>query len=279
MKRVALICALLGAPAARAMPPDYAGFLGGYGCTLAADVLVAAEQGGLDPAALRAAVEAYLEQGQARREGVFVVLDAEVCQIRLPKIDSPWSVSDPEIVAVTTPIDHFAEEFGEYGCFLTALGEEFESWHRAGRPDTDFRDYIRFLASGILSGEIRFFGPEPFFTPVGFQVMAGECARVPNAAEIARSHTFLTDANFDEYIRAVGAGTSCDARMIDPNAAMITARQQGAADGSEPAQEINAWQWFEMDFIAMAAGWRVGMTWREKGQLRPPLCHYEAGLE
>lgn len=59
----------------------------------------------------------------------------------------------------------------------------------------------------------------------------------------------------------------------------FTAEMQGmAVDGSGDATPpINAWLYFEYDLIAMAAGWREGMSWTSKGNLRPPLCHYGAG--
>lgn len=270
--RLAALLATLATPAVAA-DPALVDFLAGQGCTIGADSRAAALAAGFDAAALDALADEALAEGRASREGAYVVLDAQTCTIRLPDIASAYSVNSPEIRAVTSAIDAFAAG-GDPGCFVVDAPFAFDAL-KGGELGAGFADYIAFVGAGLISGDLRFYSPSPLRTPVSLQNVTGACAEVPNIQAIRRSHDALAKG-FDGYIRLKGAEATCGTDDWAAQAMDFAIAVQGVDPASDPATrpEINAWLWFEYDLIAMAAGWREGMTGTEKGVARPPLCHY-----
>jgi hypothetical protein len=263
-----LFLALTATPAVA--DPGLIDFLGGQGCTIGTDSRAAALAAGFDAAAMDALVAGTLADGRASQQGAYVVLNEATCTIRLPDITSAYTVTSPEVRAMTSANG----ALGEPGCFLSDGPTAFAALH-GGDVDAGFADYIAFVGAGLISGDLRFHAPSPLATPAGFQVLTGDCSQVPNIDAIRRSHAFLA-SRFGDYIRAVGAEIPCNAAGFGGGALDLPARMQGAdpALPLEDQPEINAWLWFEYEMIAMAAGWHEGMTGTEKGTPRPPLCHY-----
>ena len=129
-------------------------------------------------------------------------------------------------------------------------------------PDRAQDAYLQFLASGILSGAVRFYSEDPLATPPGFQVFSENCADVPNFATIQRNHALLVQ-QFGNVIRNVGKSTSCDGDVTG-----MLQRETVQLEGN-----TNAWMFQEITIIAMAAGWFEGLSHSDRGVPRPPLCN------
>ncbi|MEZ5797455.1 MAG: hypothetical protein R3D63_08345 [Paracoccaceae bacterium] len=273
MKLAAALLALAATPACADPLVD---FLAGQGCTIGPESRAAALAAGFDAAAIDALIAETLADGRASQQRDYVLLDAATCTIRLPDIASPYTVNSPEIRAITSAIDAFAAE-GEPGCFLQDATQAFDRM-KGGARGAGFDSYMAFLGAGLVAGDLAFYKPSPLQTPVSLQVISGDCAQVPNIEAIRRSHAFIAQG-FGDYIRLKGAETLCGEEDWSQGAMDFAVTVQGADPAADPATqpEINAWLWFEYDLIAMAAGWRLGMTGTEKGIARPPLCHYPAG--
>ncbi len=267
----ALLLALVAHPAAA--DPALLEYLGGQGCTIGAASRAAAQTAGFDAGAIDALVAATLADGRASQQGAYVVLNAETCTIRLPGIASAYTVQSPEIRAVTSAIDAYAAD-GSPGCFVGDAYQVFDTLKGSGRG-AGFAEYIAFVGQGLISGDLRFYGPSPLATPVTFQNVTGDCAQVPDIDAIRRSHAFIA-SGFGDYVRLRGAEAVCGVDDWSPMASQYATIVQGANPAADPASQprINAWLFFEYDMIAMAAGWHEGMTGTEKGEPRPPLCHY-----
>lgn len=251
---------------------DLVEFLGGEGCTLGADSRAKAQAAGFKDAQIDKAIAEALAGGLAEQQGEYVVLSKEICMIRLPKIQSDYTVDSPEIKKLTSARDAY-KDTGDIGCFLGDVGAFFRQRYPEVAGNSRF---LRFYAAGLISGELTFYSPSPLSTPMGFQDLTGECADVPYADDIKRAKSFIRDAYFDGYIRKRMKDTVCTDSGGAVTAMEYTHEMQGVdvKSGKAPEQPINAWLWFEFDLIAMAAGWREGMSWSSKGELRPPLCHY-----
>ena len=264
----AVLLALAASPAAA--DPALLDFMGGQGCTFGADSRAAAKAAGFDDARIETLIKQALAEGYAERQRDYIVLDVSLCTIRLPEITSAYTVTSPEIRAMTSE----PGEMGEPGCFLRDPPTDFDAL-KGSIPGAGFADYITFVGAGLISGDLRFYSPSSLMVPPGFQVLTGDCADVPNIDAIRRSHAFLA-SGFGDYIRALGAEMPCNAAGFGTLTSDFTARMQGA-DPAKPLEdqlEINAWLFFEYEMIAMAAGWHEGMTGTEKGDPRPPICHY-----
>jgi hypothetical protein len=248
--------------------------MGGQGCTFGTDSPTAALAAGFDDATIDRLITTALAYGGARREGYYVVLERQLCTIRLPdNIASPYTVSSPEIVAITSAIDAYAAD-GTPGCFLVDPIEAFHALE-GGDLDAGFDAYLQFIASNLISGDLRYYGPSPLETPRGFLIVTGSCAEAVDSEAIRSNHFYLTKG-FGEYTRQLGERMSCTgSQPVDwtiPLAEML----QGInpTDPVESQPEHNAWLWLEYQMIARAAGWYEGMSGTEKGTPRPPLCHY-----
>jgi hypothetical protein len=255
-------------------------FMGGQGCTFGPASRAAAEATGFSADTIGALVAQSLSDGTAVQQGEYVVLGEAVCTIRLPDIRSAYSVSSPEIAAITSAVDAHASD-GMPGCFVVGASELFDKMN-GGVPGAGFSEHIAFIAAGLMAGDLRFYSPSILQTPIAFQSLAGACAEVPDIPVLRDSHVALT-TGFGEYVRALGAAMPCagassgDLPFEQSVMARFTATIQGV-DPNVPLEDqprINAWLWYEYDLIGMAAGWHEGMTGTDRGTPRPPLCHYD----
>lgn len=269
---VFLLACLLAGPAV-ADDAALLDFMGGQGCTFGTDSRAAAVAAGFDESLIDALVDDSLTDGTAVRQRAYVVLGEDICTIRLPDIQSAYTVASPEILAITSAIDAYADQ-DVAGCFIEDAAVAFDAL-RGGAQGAGFDDFISFVGAGLISGEVRFYSPDILQTPISFQVTTGACADVPNIDAIRRSHVFVA-SGFGDYIRLLGSESSCDGVDSGFAAFEFPARLQGIDPNAPPENrpEINAWLFFEYDMIAFAAGWYEGMTGTEKGAPRPPLCYY-----
>ena len=273
---LAIAVGLLGAPAL-ADDTSLIAFMGGQGCTFGEGSRAAAIATGHDASAIDTLIATTLADGRAQQQGAYTVLNAATCTIRLPDITSAYTVTSPEVIAMTSAIDAYVGREGlddEPGCFLNDPSEAFDALN-GGARGAGFNDYITFLGAAIISGDVRFYAPDPLRTPVSSQVVTGACAELANIDAIRRSHTIL-ESSFGEYIRLSGAENPCTGAGFGMAALDYTYRAQGIdpALPDENQPEINAYLFFEFELIAMAAGWHEGMSGTAKGTPRPPLCHY-----
>lgn len=267
--RAALALSLLLATPTSANP-ELLDFMGGQGCTFGADSRAAAVAAGFAEADIDALTATSLAESDAEQQGAYVVLERQICTIRLPGgISSPYSVASPEIVAITTPIDAFASE-GQPGCFLTNPRAAFEAL------GLDERDFFRFVAAGILSGDLRQFGQDPLTVPKGLRVISGDCAATTDIEAIRSSHVRLQSV-FGEYVRQMGERMPCEGPFPSINWTVPTSDILQGADPTYPYDprpaHYNAWLWLEYSLIFTAAGWQERR--RDPGEARPPLCHYD----
>ncbi|MDO5614135.1 MAG: hypothetical protein Q4G14_12970 [Paracoccus sp. (in: a-proteobacteria)] len=193
-------------------------------------------------------------------------LATRAAQADIPLIPSQLTWDSPEVQAAIGPVDQYAAD-GHPGCFinseeLTRLARARHGWD----ADTAERERIRFLAAGILAGEVVFFNESPLHTPVNFQVFRGDCAEVPNKNAIARSHDYLV-ANLDRILRNAGAETPCGSDASPFSDALYA---------QHDPQAPNPWIPLEVLIIALGSDWFQGNSSTQKGWPRPPLC-YEDG--
>ena len=91
-------------------------FLAGQGCAIGPATRDAAIAAGFTAEEIDAYAGAALSEGSAAREGEWVVLPTETCEIRPPEITPAIKLSDPEVMAAISAIDEYE---GDPGCFLT----------------------------------------------------------------------------------------------------------------------------------------------------------------
>ena len=242
-------------------------FLAGQGCAIGPATRDAAIAAGFTAEEIDAYAGAALSEGSAAREGEWVVLPPETCEIRPPEITPAIKLSDPEVMAAISAIDEYE---GDPGCFLDR--EKLDKNLTASR-DWDanmlFQEYIRLVAASLISGDMTFYSDTPLATPVGFSFLGGECSKVPQMNEIRQGHDFIIE-NFDAIVRELGSQTICEHRA-SPHYTEELSNTKWLTNGDTP----NAWFGFEVMIIAFGAGWQEGMTDTEKGMPRPPMCHYE----
>ncbi|KQN77601.1 hypothetical protein [Devosia sp. Leaf64] len=271
MKRAlfALCCLFAQIPgASAALAEDLDDFLVGQGCAIGPETTDLAVAAGFSADALSAVVTEAEDDPETFRTGDWIVLPPTLCVIAPPAVKSQIRIDDPEVVAVTSGIDDYAK-FGERGCFLDGPGlpstvQQTRGWD----AETTNTEYMRFLAENLRAGTIAFFKDDPLSTPVGIQVLTGECADVPNISEI-RANQALRDRYFDDLIRENATKVGCE-EDGGPGIAFM----ELAAERTK-GKNTNAWLFAEVRFIAMGAGWYAGMSATERGTPRPPLCNYE----
>jgi len=251
--------------------------LGGHGCTLSPESVEAIVATGTPRDALLGMTETAMNQGMARQMGGFVVFERPVCTIRLPQISSRYSVDHPEIRAAA-PFTRDVYDLGgvetvDEGCFIADASEVFRRLE-GGDPRAGFEAFMAFMGAGLIAGDVRFYEISPLKSPVGFQILTGpRCGDVANADDIARSHDFI-ESHFADFVRFVGDNTPCG-EAITPMAGGFTADLQGfdmAVDLLDQPQ-INAWLWFEMMLVTMAAGWHDGLSDTDRGNWRTSAHH------
>lgn len=273
--------ALVVCGATPALADDVAllGYMGGQGCTFGVQSTAGAVAAGFDAVEIDLFITGALERGEASQQGVWIVLDESICTIRLPDIQSRWSVTDPEIIAMTPFYRDEYEMSGEIiideGCFFEDAITQFNGLN-SGDIEAGFKDYVALIATGIIAGDIRFYSDSPLRTPITFQRMTGACSNVANIDDIARSQPVISDG-FDAWVRAAGAYNVCDVDSFSWPP-MIDIRLQGYDPDVELEDQdaVNTLMGFEWMFITMAAGWHDGQSATQRGVPRPPLCHYPA---
>jgi hypothetical protein len=244
-------------------------YLARHGCTQAASEVGASWDEGFPVAQVEDYVSGLVRDGLAAEQGAFVVLDPSVCTVRLPQIETTWRLDAPEILALTSAVDAYS---GQPGCFLRDISGFFSE--RYEDPVRALDEYSRFLAAHLLSGDVRFFSASPLVTPVGWQVMTGACAEVPEADDIAASHTYISDASFAGYIAHLRENDTCFADHMGSAgdaARVVQGIDLATGEGPEGAP-FNAFLDLEYMVITLAMGWRLGASMEDRGLSRPPLC-------
>lgn len=125
-----------------------------------------------------------------------------------------------------------------------------------------------FVVAGLLSGELRFYSDDPLRTPPGFQVLSGDCAEVTGTDAVAENHSLLSDL-FVPFLQVAGksakAADCAEGDVFDTESWEMIAQLSAG-------RNTNAHLAFEMQLIAIGAGWYDGMSSTERGTPRPPLC-------
>jgi hypothetical protein len=221
----------------------------------------------------RQAFEEYVNIVRAlpgtERTGEWLVLPPDVCTIQPPVIESEIKITDPEVIESFSDIKAFAKD-GDVGCFLDPdkLTNRLVVT-RLWSFDKVQMEYVRFLGASIIAGDLSFYSPDPLRTPAGFILMRGACADTPAMPEIKRNHGLLLK-HFGEMLRAdVAAGEAICEMGGGPSWKMREIIEKLTA-----GQVSNAWMFFEVNIIGMAAGWFEGISSSSQGIPRPPLCRY-----
>lgn len=263
----AIACLFIAAPALADDPADLVDFFAGHGCAIGPTTRDAAIAAGFAATQIDALVDAEAGREGAVTTGDWLVIAPDACRMRPPEIGGTLQLSDPELEAMLSKPDPYADHDGP-GCFLDGTFLETLSQSRGWDADTTFREYIQLVGRSLILGEMTFYSDSPLATPAGFQSTVGICADRPAAAEIRRGHEFMI-RNFDPIMRAMMAANTCDDSSGWP-ASVINDLPGITPDLSTS----NSWTFFEVEIIAIAAGWYEGVTATEKGVPRPPLCHY-----
>ena len=209
--------------------------------------------------------------GEARMDGGWIVLSPEFCTIRLPDFDSPFAMDGPVVAAAIGAVDEYAAPSDITGSSFPGCYLDGEKIQDALVDQGDVTAaYLRFVAAGLGSGDLRFYSENILETPPGFQVTRGMgCDSVPNIGALQESHDVLL-ARLDEFVRAVGPLNACDDSYWPNNGTDVYDVIAPFYDS-----QTNAHFTIEILFMAMAAGWIEGAGDAGRGTPRPPLCTYE----
>ncbi len=244
-------------------------FFAGQGCAIGPSTIAAAIAGGIERSEVEAYVAVIRADPKNLKTGEWVVLAAETCEIRPPAITSEIRIDDPEVVQSLSAIDAYSEQ-GDPGCFLDGqkLVKTVQS-NRAWDPEKANLEYLRFLGQSVISGELSFYSADPVRTPPGIIATSGKCADTPQMPAIKRSHDLLIK-HFDALIRTDAAGDDFCASRSGPSWKFSEVAER--VFGEKPT---NAFLFMDVSLIALGAGWFEGMSSRNKGTPRPPLCSFE----
>jgi hypothetical protein len=239
------------------------------GCVIGPSTLGLAVAQKIDQQAFEAYVNVVASQPGTVKTGAWLVLSPDICTIKPPVIVSEIKITDPEVIESFSNIYEFAKD-GDIGCFLDP--EKLTNRLVVSRLwsfDKVQEEYVRFLGASIIAGDFSFFSPDPLRTPPGFILMRGACADTRKMPEIKRNHGLLMK-HFGEMIRAdVAAGEAICEMGDGPSYKM-----QEIIDKVTDNQSSNAWMFFEVKLIALAAGWYDGTSSTSQGTPRPPMCRY-----
>ncbi|MBK4216447.1 hypothetical protein JJJ17_10965 [Paracoccus caeni] len=255
-------------PIAHADSADLIDFLAGQGCAIGPSTRAAAITAGFTEEQIDGLAALAKPDPETIETGDWLVLPPSQCTIRVPVIDHALNLDDPDVALTFSDIDAHAAD-GDPGCFLDS--DALRRGLRLSRGWDNDRatiEYIRLVGASLASGDMAFYGDSPLRTPVGFSLLRGDCAQIPQIKEIRNSHRVLIE-NFDHIIRENAKLLNCT-EDAPPNSMKfddIIAKLDGRPN-------TNAWLWMEGMMIVLAAGWYEGMTGTEKGIPRPPLCHY-----
>ena len=260
MRHALAVLALLAAPAGA----DQAALLhdlGAAGCVIGADA----------GAEARALADVALADGTGQQQGDWVVLGADICTIRVPDIHSDIGIDDPAVVASVSAMaapTNFPDE--PRGCYLSTndLGMNL-SLTRGWPVQKAYDAAVRFMAAQIVAGEMVFYSDDVLRTPMGFQSLHGECARV-TAVDAMRQINAMMLEHFCAVVRVQGQAITCGEGYFPDFMAL-----QGQMVELTGRSDMNAWTGMEMMFLALGAGWVDGAGPKSRGVQRPPLCHYE----
>ena len=272
MIRAVVLAALLTLPQvtrADETRADLLDFLSHQGCTIGPTTRQAAVKAGFTDAGLDALADEARAKGQAEQQRDWLVLSPGFCTIRPPQIASALRLDDPDVRKHFMARDAMAAD-GYLGCFFDTEAMRSEVKARRGwDDDTTTNEYIRLVGASLISGEMTFYSDTPLATPVGFALLTGDCAELPDIQAIRQDHAVLIE-QFDPLVRVLGQATICE------DGGMPAVFEAEAALAAIPGDKSkNAWQWFEVVLIAMGAGWYEGMGATDIGTPRPPFCHYE----
>jgi len=266
-------------------------FFGGQGCTIGPDSTIAASEAGFQADQVAALRDWAVGKGQgsvhritvprewAVDEGVdstereWVVLDADICDIRFPDLSPEATFNDPDMRESITWIteEDVAEDPYNYrtehdvGCAL------FDTYRRLVlRPGWDLdranEAYHELIAYHIIEGDLRVYSNDRMRTPASLRVMIGECGTVPVAREAAGSHAFLQEV-FGAFVRFTFENVPCD----DPGSVSPDAFQDSLGERNK-----NAFLFYELQFIAQGAGWFESPDGLSRNHRVPPMCHSPA---
>lgn len=249
-----------------AQPASLYNFFGQRGCAIGPETRAEAREAGYEPKPLDVTTETARRHKETVRTGEWLVLPPELCTIQLPQPARKLSLTDPEVQKAFSARDAQAAE-GYPGCFLNVdtLFDELRKT-RLWDNDTIFLEYIRLLGASLVSGEVAFYSNSPLSTPVGFQLLTGDCADVPEIERIRQNHRLLV-THFDPIIRANAAYVRCDR-----GESTLTMELPDVVRKVAGQESPNAWIGMEIQIIAMSAGWYKGMSYTNKGTPRPPVC-------
>lgn len=239
-------------------------FLGPHGCAIGPSTEAAALEAGFE----QAVIDDLKTAPDAIRSGHWTFLPEPICQIELPQVVSEISLDDPDIQPAISAADAYTE-YGDPGCFLD--GQKLRNLviiNRSWDREKAFQAYMRFIAAGILSGELRFYSDDPLRTPPGFQVLHGSCAEATATDELLENHGVLRDV-FVPFIETAGRpGNAADCADGD-----VFGTQSGQIlEELSKGRNTNAHLSFEMQLITFGAGWYEVMSSGGMGTPRPPLC-------
>ncbi|HIP23732.1 MAG TPA: hypothetical protein EYG79_09100 [Rhodobacteraceae bacterium] len=244
-------------------------FFAGQGCAIGPSTIIAARVDGFSPHEIDQLRDAVRSDPETIETGGWLVLSAEVCEIEMPRINNQLHVSDPEVAERISAVDAYAAE-GSFGCFFHMDGIfEHLALTRGWSERKAAHEYIGMTGAALISGEFAFYSENPLATPYGFSLTTGPCAEVPNMPKIKQNHELLV-RHFDALIRANAQHVVCEEGVN-----LYTPEFHDIANNLTNNMNRNEWVWFEIQFIAMGAGWYEGLSLGRKGTPRPPLCRYD----
>lgn len=263
MKRLfAIVLAFSFPGAAAAGKAELLSFLQHEGCTVGPAVIEKAKARGFSQDALNRLAQEALDEGQAKQEGGWVILDRSLCEMKLPIIQSDYSIGDAVFapyIAVEDPEGDGAQQ----GCYLNDAIKALEAI--PGMSADDAGDaHLKLLGSGLVSGQLSMFENTPLRAPHGFTVIHNEdCAALPAARDVREGFT-VKQKHFDWFVRYLFENAKCGGHGTES----LHAQWEIGDDNK------NAWLFLEYEMIVRAAGWYEGTSAPYMGDSRPPLCHY-----
>jgi hypothetical protein len=258
---VVLLWAAVAMPGQAETTSELSDLFGGQGCT----IRVSSDETDAVAADLRDKALAALAQGQAERQGDRIVFGPETCTIRPPKITSAFAL-DHHLVQFAVGEKVSNPEWEEFGCFFGL--DDFLKRTPPFARDAATRAYYALIGKGVLEGTVAFYSDDVLRTPIGFQLLTGDCADVPQIDAIRRNHALFIE-HFDALVRANAALLRCEAGS-SPASPEIVQTLAGLTEGASD----NAWMFVEMMLVALGAGWVEGAGHKTKGVPRPPICTF-----
>lgn len=250
-------------------PHDLVSFFANQGCAIGPSTREAAVSAGFTPEAINELTKEARADGATVQTGEWLVLSPLICQLLPPTITSEIRLTDPEVIRAISEIDVYAAT-GDPGCFLDgSLIYNDVQVTRGWDSDKANIEYLRFLGASFLSGDLAFYSDSPLRTPPGPVVTTGECADIPLMPEIKPNHALMIK-HFASLVTTSAAKTLCE-----NGAGALMLEWNNAASDLTDDKVTNAWIGFEIQLIAMGAGWFEGASATNKGTPRPPLCHYD----